>query len=87
VLLKKLFNVREGWTAAEDTLPARFFDDALPDGVSRGAVLSRDGLDAMIAAYYAARGWRADGSVPGALVAAAGLESVASRRTGDTTSA
>jgi len=87
VLLKKLFNVREGWTAAEDTLPARFFDDALPDGVSRGAVLSRDGLDAMIAAYYAARGWRADGSVPGTLVAAAGLESVASRRTGDTTSA
>ena len=64
VLLKKLFNVREGWTPAEDTLPARFFDDALPDGVARGARLSREQLGAMIQAYHAERGLRPDGTVP-----------------------
>src|SRR5262249_1949319 len=27
VTAKKLFNIREGWTAAEDTLPSRFFSE------------------------------------------------------------
>jgi aldehyde:ferredoxin oxidoreductase len=57
VLLKKCVNVREGWTAAEDTLPARFFDEPLPSGVSRGARLSREQLGAMIRAYWAERGY------------------------------
>jgi aldehyde:ferredoxin oxidoreductase len=73
VLLRRLFNLREGWTAAEDTLPARFFDTALATGASKGAVLSRPRLAAMIGAYYAARGLRADGSAPPELLAAAGL--------------
>jgi len=64
VLVKRLFNEREGWTAAEDTLPARFFDAPLPSGVAQGARLSRDGFAAMIRAYYAARGLREDGTVP-----------------------
>jgi aldehyde:ferredoxin oxidoreductase len=68
-----MFNLREGWTAAEDTLPARFFDTALATGASKGAVLSRERLGALIAAYYAARGLRDDGSAPPALLAAAGL--------------
>ncbi len=68
VTAKKLFNVREGWTAAEDTLPRRFLCDALPSGVAAGASLTRERLDHMIAAYYAARGWRSDGSVPDSLV-------------------
>jgi aldehyde:ferredoxin oxidoreductase len=74
VLLKKLFNVREGWTPAEDTLPARFFDAPLPDGVARGVKLSREQLAAMIRAYYAARGWLEDGSVPPEALALSGIE-------------
>src|SRR5262249_51403970 len=31
VTAKKLFNLREGWTTAEDTLPRRFLSEALPD--------------------------------------------------------
>jgi aldehyde:ferredoxin oxidoreductase len=73
VLLKKLFNVREGWTPAEDTLPARLFDTPLPSGAAKGTVLSRERLGAMIAAYNLGRGWEADGSVPRAAVIAAGL--------------
>lgn len=64
VLLRRLFNEREGWTLAEDTLPARFFTEALPDGPARGAILSRERLAAMIAVYHQARGLRADGTLP-----------------------
>ncbi|MFT3769575.1 MAG: aldehyde ferredoxin oxidoreductase C-terminal domain-containing protein [Minicystis sp.] len=70
VLIKRRFNEREGWTAAEDTLPARFFDAPLPDGAARGARLSRERLGAMIAAYHEARGLRADGTLPPEVVAA-----------------
>jgi aldehyde:ferredoxin oxidoreductase len=68
VTAKKLFNLREGWTAAEDTLPRRFLSEGLPDGASAGAVLPRARLRQMVRAYYAARGWDAQGRVPAALV-------------------
>jgi len=59
---RKCVNSREGWTHHEDTLPPRFLSDT-PS--SPGApFLSRDRLDAMIAAYYEARSWSADGQVP-----------------------
>src|SRR4029077_3806811 len=44
VTAKKLYNVREGWTPAEDTLPKRFLSEGLP----AGAVLPRERLQAMI---------------------------------------
>ena len=62
--LKKLFNIREGWTRANDTLPPRLLSEPLPDGVAAGVGLSDQDLDMMIAAYYQARGWNADGSIP-----------------------
>ncbi len=68
VTTKKLYNIREGWTAAEDTLPRRFLSEGLPSGVSAGAVLPRERLQAMIRAYYAARGWTPAGDVPRELV-------------------
>ena len=60
VTAKKLYNQREGWTTAEDTLPRRFLTDALGD--NQGA-LPHERLDKMIQAYYQARGWAADGRV------------------------
>ena len=77
VNLKKLFNVREGWTAAEDTLPPRFLEEPLGTGTAEGARLSADGLARMIASYYQARGWTEAGDVPDALVARLGLTDVA----------
>jgi aldehyde:ferredoxin oxidoreductase len=65
VTAKKLFNQREGWTAAEDTLPERFLSEGLPSGVAAGATLPRERLREMVRAYYAARGWDADGRVTG----------------------
>jgi aldehyde:ferredoxin oxidoreductase len=63
VTAKKLYNIREGWTAAEDTLPRRFLAEGLPAGGAE-AVLPRERLQAMIWAYYAARGWDEQGRVP-----------------------
>jgi aldehyde:ferredoxin oxidoreductase len=69
VTAKKLFNVREGWTPAEDTLPRRFLSEGLASGASAGAALPRERLDAMIRAYYSARGWDNEGRVPPELLA------------------
>ncbi len=64
VTAKKLYNVREGWTPAEDTLPKRFLTEGLPTG----GLLPRERLQAMIQAYYEARGWTSHGGVPETLV-------------------
>jgi aldehyde:ferredoxin oxidoreductase len=68
ITLKKLYNIREGWTPAEDTLPKRFLTEELPTGVSAGAALPRERLQAMIQAYYSARGWDERGFVPDDLI-------------------
>jgi aldehyde:ferredoxin oxidoreductase len=64
---RKCLNQREGWTAAEDTLPTRLLD-------GEHSALSRSRLDLMIAAYYQARGWTDDGRVPDALRRELGLD-------------
>ena len=74
VTAKKLFNVREGWTRAEDTLPIRMLEEPLPSADGSEARLTREGLDRMVGAYYRARGWGEDGSVPEAIVAGLDLE-------------
>ncbi|MBV8084090.1 MAG: aldehyde:ferredoxin oxidoreductase, partial [Chloroflexi bacterium] len=71
--MKKLFNVREGWTRADDTLPERVLTEALPTGIAAGTTLTRAELDLMIASYYAARGWTQDGMVPDVKLAELGL--------------
>ena len=77
--IKKLFNIREGWTVAEDWLPARCFDDPLPEGASAGQAIKREDLRMMIDAYYQARGWTADGLIPAEKLAALDLSDVADR--------
>jgi aldehyde:ferredoxin oxidoreductase len=56
VLAKRAFNVREGWTRADDGLPERFLTESLEVASGRSATLTRERLDAMIEAYYKARG-------------------------------
>ncbi len=64
VLAKRVFNVREGATAADDRLPARMVDTRVELGSGRVGALSAERLQAMVDGYYRARGWREDG-VPG----------------------
>ena len=74
--LKKAFNIREGWTLDDDTLPQRVFDEALPSGVVKGVGLSREDLDMMVDGYYRARGWNEDGTIPRGKLRELGLEDV-----------
>ncbi|HZI96602.1 MAG TPA: aldehyde ferredoxin oxidoreductase family protein [Actinomycetales bacterium] len=64
VMLKRAFNTREGWTAADDTLPRRFLDTPLELASGRTATLTAERLAAMVQAYYAARGLDAHGLLP-----------------------
>jgi aldehyde:ferredoxin oxidoreductase len=62
VTAKKRFNTLAGWTPAEDTLPERMLQDALPeDAASR---ISAERLGELIRAYNLARGWSEDGWLP-----------------------
>ena len=59
--LERLYNVREGFTRADDTLPPRLLNEAVADGPSQGWVSK---LEPMLNEYYRARGWDERG-VPG----------------------
>jgi aldehyde:ferredoxin oxidoreductase len=56
VAAKHAFNRREGWTRAEDTLPARLLDVPLTLPSGREAALTRGRLEAMVNDYYRMRG-------------------------------
>ncbi|MHB8828528.1 MAG: aldehyde ferredoxin oxidoreductase family protein [Syntrophales bacterium] len=52
------FNLREGITPEDDSLPSRFHSERLPES---GKVLSEDDLHRMIQDYYRLRGWNEQG--------------------------
>ena len=56
--LERLFNLKSGLTAKDDTLPPRLLNEPIPTGPSKGSV-SR--LPEMLPEYYSLRGWGADG--------------------------
>lgn len=65
--LERLYNLRAGFTRADDTLPPRFLETPLTEGSSAGHVVH---LDEMLAEYYRFRGWTTDGiPTPGKLAA------------------
>ena len=61
VTAKKLFNIRQGWTPEEDTLPDRFMNDSLENETNGVSALSSSKLAALIAQYNLARGWTQEG--------------------------
>ena len=56
--LERLYNLREGFTRADDTLPPRLLNEAVVDGPSKGWVSK---LEPMLSEYYRARGWDLNG--------------------------
>ena len=55
--MTRLYNLREGLTAADDRLPARLHREKLPDGRS----LTADEMEYLLQDYYRLRGWNTAG--------------------------
>jgi aldehyde:ferredoxin oxidoreductase len=62
--LARAFNVREGFTRADDTLPERLMTEPLPNGACKGSLISEDDLKTMLDEYYTVRGWDLDSGIP-----------------------
>jgi len=62
--LARAFNVREGFTRADDTLPERLLTEPLPGGAAKGHFISKDELNQMLDEYYTERGWNIETGAP-----------------------
>ena len=56
--VERLFNLTEGYTAADDTLPKRLLEEPMPEGPTKGYVHP---LNDLLPKYYEVRGWGTDG--------------------------
>jgi len=59
--LTRMFNVREGITRKDDTLPQRIMEEPSPEGPAKGKVISKEILDEMLDEYYGLSGWDKNG--------------------------
>lgn len=57
--LEKLYNLKNGFSKDDDTLPDRLLKDPIPDGPAKGHV---NQLDQMLGEYYEQRGWDTEGN-------------------------
>ncbi len=62
--LARAFNVREGFTRADDTLPERLMNEPIPGGASKGHSISKEELKQMLDEYYTVRGWDVETGSP-----------------------
>jgi len=60
--LERMFNLREGLSKKDDTLPDRLFTVPIHDGPSKGAVVNRADFESELDAYYAVWGWSSEGT-------------------------
>jgi len=56
--LERIFNLKAGLSAKDDTLPKRFLKEPMPEGASKGQVFEQDQL---LPEYYRIRGWDESG--------------------------
>jgi aldehyde:ferredoxin oxidoreductase len=60
----RAFAVREGLRREHDSLPKRFLTEAIPDGPSKGMVITEEMLEKMKDEYYELRGWDIRTGIP-----------------------
>ncbi|MGC9395272.1 MAG: aldehyde ferredoxin oxidoreductase family protein [Anaerolineae bacterium] len=75
--IKKAFNIREGWTRADDHLPYRWHHEPMKEGPSAGHVVTEEELEYLKDLYYKAKGWTEEGLIPKAKLIELGMEDVA----------
>ncbi len=62
--LERMFDVRQGLTRKDDSLPKKFFEEPLKKGKFKGEVLDREKFEAMKDEYYTLRGWDVKTGIP-----------------------
>jgi aldehyde:ferredoxin oxidoreductase len=72
--LERCFNIREGFSRKDDTLPKRMYTEPLQGGLRDGEVIRKP--DVIIDEYYEARGWDKDGIPTKATLKRLGLEEI-----------
>jgi aldehyde:ferredoxin oxidoreductase len=75
--LERLYNIREGFTRADDTLPDRMLNEPIASGPSAGYIVN---LQPMLDEYYAFRGWDKNGVPKPTKLKELGLENLANYR-------
>jgi aldehyde:ferredoxin oxidoreductase len=71
--MERIILNREGIRRADDLLPDRITKETIPDGPTKGRILTEEMYDVMLKDYYQLRGWDADGVVTEATKAKWGL--------------
>jgi aldehyde:ferredoxin oxidoreductase len=61
--MERIILNREGIRRKDDLLPERITKEALPDGPTKGRILTGEMYDVMLNEYYGLRGWDSDGVV------------------------
>ena len=72
--LERCFNIRDGFSRKDDTLPKRMYTEPLQGGMRDGEVIRKP--DVIIDEYYEARGWDKNGIPTEATLKRLGLEEV-----------
>jgi len=72
--ITRLFNLREGFTRADDDLPVRVKEEPLPDPRVKGQLISQKDLDFMLDDYYRLRGWDENGVPTAEKLTALGID-------------
>jgi aldehyde:ferredoxin oxidoreductase len=62
--LERMFDVRQGLSRADDSLPKKFFEQPLSKGRYKGEVLDREKFEQMKDEYYELRGWDKKTGIP-----------------------
>jgi aldehyde:ferredoxin oxidoreductase len=62
--LERMFNIREGFSRKDDTLPERYFKEPTPVGlpIVRGKKIDRGKFERMLDEYYRLHGWDQEGN-------------------------
>ncbi|MGB2826457.1 MAG: aldehyde ferredoxin oxidoreductase family protein [Thermoplasmata archaeon] len=74
--LVRAFNVREGFSRKDDTMPDRMSTEPLPSGKTEGKTVSREAFEKMLNEYYALWGWDEQGRPTKKTLEDAGLSDI-----------
>lgn len=61
--MERMFNMKQGLTRDDDTLPKRYFDDPMPLKISKGHHVDREQFALAIDRFYKLRDWTEDGKL------------------------